>query len=730
MAMDSKALCSFCETIDFRPGFYRVLSDPVTYDTGSEDNGSDFDHDIGFEETLTLDKILRNSEQCIFCGKIAERFRQWSLHQSGDQTLGLENACSVLVMQIHSRSLEVDDEGEPEGTLIRIYVDLSFYRPSPERGVFGPRFEFQKCSPRPPTVTEVCNASSLFDWEDGEKEAYSGRIRPLVADTRLFRKWKESCCDIHGDQCNMNLTGIHLPRLRLIDVEKRCVVDSDEDHSNVRFTALSYVWGKVTLPQLTKSTDKLFREPGSLNTKMLPSIIDDAIEVTKSLGEKYIWIDCLCIMQDNEADVGKFISRMNWIFGSAIVTIVAASGGNAEARLPGIKPNSRTREQIPFTIKGVSLLETLDPEGIGDSDSFLGESVWQKRAWTFQEKLFSGRALIFTSEQVYWECQKASWCEDGLWETTKSPTIYRHSLADADFRQPWEIDDDSFERIYRKLVEEYSSRMLSFGSDYLRAFAGVLNHFIALQAEQWFFWGLPGFFLSTALTWPCDPSATRRLDCCSSSSGGIITLHSFPSWSWVGWVGEVYYVQIFGKLTSETVDLIFYFLDENGLVEEIHSALPTQSLSEINLRTDGDKTIVNQEDIPDCVLARSISSNTIWFSSSGTIYSFRLEFLCFWSSAAILHVRRGKHSDGEDMPYLRCNGKDIFFRSSSIPGPDQLEEVAEFIVIGKDTIDKSQLALLHVEWEDGVAYRRGLVRLKISDWVELGNRVWKLIILG
>jgi hypothetical protein len=154
-----------------------------------------------------------------------------------------------------------------------------------------------------------------------------------------------------------------------------------------------------------------------------------------------MWVDCLCIIQDDAADKHKFIPQMDSIFGIASVTIVAASGVDANAGFPGIKLGSRTREQIPFTIKGVSLLRTLDLEGPaawnrGDWPSYLGDTVWYNRGWTFQEKLFSSRALIFTSEQVYWECQKATWREDGLWETTKSPTIYRWSFNEEDFRYP------------------------------------------------------------------------------------------------------------------------------------------------------------------------------------------------------------------------------------------------------------------------------------------------------
>lgn len=95
---------------------------------------------------------------------------------------------------------------------------------------------------------------------------------------------------------------------------------------------------------------------------------------------------------------------MDSIFGFASVRNVAAGGKDANAGLPGIKPGSRTREQIPYTVRDVLLWQTLGPEGSDQSYEFLEERLpsyvvefeWYRRGWTFQEMLTSGRALIFT----------------------------------------------------------------------------------------------------------------------------------------------------------------------------------------------------------------------------------------------------------------------------------------------------------------------------------------------
>ena len=86
---------------------------------------------------------------------------------------------------------------------------------------------------------------------------------------------------------------------------------------------------------------------------------------------------------------------MDSIFGLASITIVVASGVSAEAGLPGIRQDSRSRVHEPFAVKVIQLLETLEPKGNGDGTSYIGESVWNERGWTFQERVLLAANLEF-----------------------------------------------------------------------------------------------------------------------------------------------------------------------------------------------------------------------------------------------------------------------------------------------------------------------------------------------
>ena len=96
---------------------------------------------------------------------------------------------------------------------------------------------------------------------------------------------------------------------------------------------------------------------------------------------------------------------MHLIYQNAELTIVAGSGDNAEAGLPGVSSIPRTQQWQAKV--GRHLLVSLKSE----PELVIMASPWASRGWTFQEAMFSHRLLIFTEQQVYFECQSANFCE-------------------------------------------------------------------------------------------------------------------------------------------------------------------------------------------------------------------------------------------------------------------------------------------------------------------------------
>src|SRR5436853_1860352 len=131
-----------------------------------------------------------------------------------------------------------------------------------------------------------------------------------------------------------------------------------------------------------------------------------------SLGKNYLWIDALCIVQDDYENKMNQIGQMSRIYGGSMLTIVADCGTDANARLTGVWPASRSPNQEQMRIGDFTMLS-----GLVHLSSQLEYSPWNQRGWTLQEKILSRRCLRFGIDHVYRDCQCDSWCEATVLET-------------------------------------------------------------------------------------------------------------------------------------------------------------------------------------------------------------------------------------------------------------------------------------------------------------------------
>ncbi len=254
--------------------------------------------------------------------------------------------------------------------------------------------------------------------------AFIGRqVRENEISLRLIRRWPEQCENIHGSRCaNMDYNHIEgkdkesnstarltklLQHLRFIDVQENCLTSFSQLE---RYLALSYVWGKAKSSHTTKANLHERLQHGSLSPAVqnLPTLIIDAMALTRGLGERYLWVDSLCIVQDDECSKNHAINEMNLVYEGALMTIVAASSHSAEEGLPGVRPDSRTVIQECATF-GPDL-KFIIPHNM----QALDQTAWAGRAWTFQEHCFSKRKLIFLNGQVTFTCSWDAPCREDI----------------------------------------------------------------------------------------------------------------------------------------------------------------------------------------------------------------------------------------------------------------------------------------------------------------------------
>jgi hypothetical protein len=359
----------------------------------------------------------------------------------------------------------------------------------------------------------------------------------------LIKSWLSACEKGHSGCNNLRFVGAALPteRFLLIDISSQQIVPAS---LSFRYIALSYVWGGVEQLQLSKLLYPELTKPGGLANyeEKIPQTIKDAISVVSGLGEKYLWVDSLCIIQDSMSEKEAQIAQMAAIYDAALLTIVACTATNANDPLPGVQPNKRNISN-PLTRQGGILFAAAQHQMLF---STLPQVSHSQRAWTFQEVLLSRRCLFFLNGEVMLQCQKSLFCERTPKVTSPGPMNQTGNwppIEDAQLVGP-------FFR-YKELVQEYTRRRLTFQRDKRDAFTGITK---ALElAWNWkFSYCLPGGEFEWAVMWVGQYSQDEETQW-EEKEKELKHEQGFPSWSWLSHVGMSYYLvekQSAGQLQS------------------------------------------------------------------------------------------------------------------------------------------------------------------------------------
>ena len=282
--------------------------------------------------------------------------------------------------------------------------------------------------------------------------------------------------------------------------------------SETPYVALSYVWG-YDLPGKTLRSNLADREKIGLS-EPLPKTYRDALEVVRRFGMKWIWIDALCIIQDDGADVMENVSQMHRIYAEARFTIAALVGSNADGGL-GLQRTGDTMDAIKLP----NGLEIHPP--IPSLEAVKQNSTWNTRGWTYQERLLSPRILLFTPHYISMECDVLVHREDAL----QIPFTYK-----------WEKNLRKREGCPRYdrwpiVVENFTNRCLTFAWDAIPAVTGIMK-MVEKRERVKFYHGLCSDNLHIELLWQAvDEPLTR-----AAVRPGKLEL---PTWSWARWAGQV-----------------------------------------------------------------------------------------------------------------------------------------------------------------------------------------------
>jgi len=357
----------------------------------------------------------------------------------------------------------------------------------------------------------------------------------------------ESCDKNHPECYNFSSGGHPTLPSRVLDVRPTSNgMDPSLHISNGQqapFMCLSYCWGDSLPIRTTRETIAGFRERISWN--QLPQSFQDAVSVARFLGISYLWIDSLCIIQDDAQDWESEAAQMANIYGRSTLTIAATQSSSPNAGLFQILPDSLDRaispSVLPPNAPPLYYRSAISHEELqncmDDQVSTKQERAFPllRRAWAYQEHLLSPRIVHFTARELVWECsQTMSCCCTPA--NTIGPGLQKQVsslLGIQAGNSPLTSEQDLF-TLWYQIVTCYTTKNLTRESDRLVALSGIAKKAqIKLNSE--YLAGLWEEDLARGLVWnaclttncPRVPTARRPLQ------------YRAPSWSWASVEGQV-----------------------------------------------------------------------------------------------------------------------------------------------------------------------------------------------
>lgn len=301
-------------------------------------------------------------------------------------------------------------------------------------------------------------------------------------------KWYKECISTQTT-CNANaLKGQQWYPTRLLDVGtlpsspvKLCKTSSD--NTTGPYVTLSHCWGTSQMYKLTRSN--ITALSNEIPLRKLPRTFVDAIEITRRLGIRYIWIDSLCIIQDSTEDRLNEVALMESVYSNSHCNIAATASRNGQGGL--------FRSRDPAHIRAWYLTASWGQRRASETFLVYDGEMWELqlnkaplnlRAWVLQERFLAPRVLQFCQSQIFWECRQRDVCEAfpcGLTPWLSSPYKTRFKRLDemaslgseaSAQNKSLSLEQAAYYFIWGRLVKHYSMCEMSMAEDKLVAISG------------------------------------------------------------------------------------------------------------------------------------------------------------------------------------------------------------------------------------------------------------------
>lgn len=360
--------------------------------------------------------------------------------------------------------------------------------------------------------------------------------------------WFRRCITHHAKICNASDPGFLPTRLIFIgDPNSQSVSLVEHLSAPQKYAALSHRWSEQTKDARLLQSNLRQRLDSGIELSALPLLFRDVIHVLRKLGLAYLWIDCLCIVQDsdNGDDWRQEAALMGAVYRNATLTIAAASCQDSGQSLFTGPRNSvqvlQKDEMAVFIRRAIKHFS----RDVGTPSEYDGIR-WPlfERGWVYQERVLSPRILHFTMDEIVWECNQITTCECSVHDfnlptrfvagqsnrlIAATPDIDPETLARAHSVQKGRIaaEQSNVRQDWTDVVKKYSCRKFTIDGDRLPALASIARAFG--EPRGWtYLCGIWREIFDSTFDWRVD---VERCALKPRVKG------PFPTWSW-GAVGN------------------------------------------------------------------------------------------------------------------------------------------------------------------------------------------------
>ncbi|KAI0829171.1 HET-domain-containing protein [Hypoxylon sp. FL0890] len=330
------------------------------------------------------------------------------------------------------------------------------------------------------------------------------------------------------------------------------LIDNSEVPPGARYVALSHCWGKK-LPECITTRENILDQKRNIPWDSLPKSFQESVIFTRRLGIDYLWIDSICIIQQEPEDWADWLREaplMFHVYHNAFLTLAAS---HAEDSSKGLFSSLEPGRQLQLgTIRhGDEIFPLYAQQSFADTTNLFfyhrSEPLF-KRAWTFQERIVSPRILYFTKDELIWECYSTTICECGFhghgpYNPTSLKIQHINSVVNGTRASQNRLDHikSLTDRLFAgarkekdlRLVQFYSDLQLTNQTDRLLAIGAIAEQTQVIRQNQTYLAGLWSASLALDILWI---SKRGR-----GSQEKPSELYIAPTWSWTSAPGPVDY---------------------------------------------------------------------------------------------------------------------------------------------------------------------------------------------